>query len=265
MGWDDAGMSPALVAYEHFLGIAARIEWNADAIDLGTDAENWARLDPEASERVVAFLAAFELAEERVAADLEPFIAAATNPGMAACFRTQACDEERHARFFARYAREVLGSTGLAERIDPAFAELFQLRLHEAAGALAVGRLSLADAVALYHLVLEGVVFSAGQSALLAQLDEIGTLPGLAEGLRRVLLDERWHIGLGVRALRDSPGAGGTLPDAERAVRAWGPLLSAEQREAALRLHRRRLAAAGLQGLSSTPSPPSTPLATATS
>ena len=251
-------MSPALVRYEHFLGIAARIEWDADAIDLAEDAEGWRRLDPRVRERIARFMAAFALAEERVAVDLGPYIEASA-PALAACFRAQARDEERHADFFGRYGREVVGPP---RRVAPRFAELFEGRLRDAAAALAAGRLALADAVALYHLVLEGVVFSAGQNALLAELPD--ELSGLREGLERVLLDERWHIGLGVRILLAEGDV--TLPiDGEHEVAAWADLLSAEQRDAALRLHRRRLTAAGLQGPSSTPSPPSTPLATATS
>jgi ribonucleoside-diphosphate reductase beta chain len=237
-------VSRALVAYEHFLGIAARLTWDADAIDLSADAASWPELSDERRERLTGFLAAFALAEERVAIDLEPFIAAAPSPGLASCFRAQARDEARHARFFERYAGEVVGAADLHEQVDPGLAALFEQRLRAAANDLAGGRLPLADAVALYHLVLEGVVFSAGQTALLAELDEM-SLPGLREGLRRVLLDERWHIGLGVRVLRGEPRATPTV-DGEGAIEAWGDLLSQEQREATLQLHRRRLAAAGL-------------------
>jgi ribonucleoside-diphosphate reductase beta chain len=238
-------VSRALVPYEHFLGIAARIAWDADAIDLSADAASWPELSAERRERLTGFLAAFALAEERVAIDLEPFIATAPSRALADCFRAQARDEARHARFFERYAREVVGAEDLHESVDPGLAALFEQRLRAAARDLADKRLPLADAVALYHLVLEGVVFSAGQNALLAELDEMAALPGLREGLRRVLLDERWHIGLGVRVLRGEPGATPSV-DGARAIEAWGDLLSSEQREATLQVHRRRLAAAGL-------------------
>ncbi len=241
-------MSPVLVPYEHFLGIAARIRWDADAIGLAEDATRWPDLSPTVQERVIAFAAAFALAEERVALDLEPFAAAATSPEMAACFRAQARDEERHARFFDRYAREVLRTDDLRDRVAPAFAALFEERLGAAARALAAGRLPLADAVALYHLVLEGVVFSAGQNALLAELRASGDLPGLCEGLERVVADERWHIGFGVRILRGDSGGRVAASDGEDAIGVWESLVPAAQRDATLRLHRRRLAAAGLAG-----------------
>ena len=241
-------MSPVLVDYSHFLGIASRLEWDERRIDLGADARAWPRLDRARRERVIAFAAAFALAEERVAVDLEPFIAAAPNREMAACFRAQGRDEDRHARFFERYARGVLRVGDPGEHVSPRFTELFEERLSATARELASGRLALADAVALYHLLLEGVVFSAGQSALLAELTASGELPGLLEGLQRVVADERWHIGLGVRVLRDhEPGDSSLAPGAaERAVDAWGELLPPDQRDAALRLHRRRLSAAGI-------------------
>ena len=104
------------------------------------------------------------------------------------------------------------------------------------------------DAVALYHLVLEGVVFSAGQNALLAQLRRTGDLPGLCEGMGRVVADERWHIGFGVRVLRGDSGDVTKAIDARHAIGVWGTLLPSGQRDAALHQHRPRLAAAGLTG-----------------
>ena len=46
--------------------------------------------------------------------------------------------------------------------------ELFEERLPAMAGDLAAGRAGLADGVGLYHMLLEGIVFDAGQQALLA-------------------------------------------------------------------------------------------------
>jgi ribonucleoside-diphosphate reductase beta chain len=255
-------VSPVLVGYEHFLGIADRLAWEERDIDLSEDATVWLQLDPESRDRAFAFVAAFALAEECVAVDLRPFIDVAPNARMADCFRAQARDEERHARFFGRYAREVLAVADTTEWVDARLRALFEERLGAAARELASGRLHLAEAVALYHLVLEGVVFSAGQNALLQELQSTRELPGLREGLERIVADERWHIGLGVRVLSGC-GARVKVHDAESAIGAWGDLLPPDQRAAALRLHGRRLAAAGLisQGAPSA----SRPLDTATS
>ena len=68
------------------------------------------------------------------------------------------------------------------------------------AAELAAGRTGLAEGVSLYHMLLEGVVFDAGQHALLDDLAD-GALPGVREGIERVERDERWHVGFGLRCL----------------------------------------------------------------
>ena len=68
----------------------------------------------------------------------------------------------------------------------------------------AAGSAGLGEGVALYHMVLEGIVFAAPrQRALLDDLAD-GRLPGVREGLQRVELDERWHISFGLRCLVES-------------------------------------------------------------
>ena len=68
------------------------------------------------------------------------------------------------------------------------------------AAELAAGHTGLAEGVSLYHMLLEGVVFDAGQHALLDDLAD-GALPGVREGIERVERDERWHVGFGLRCL----------------------------------------------------------------
>jgi ribonucleoside-diphosphate reductase beta chain len=114
---------------------------------------------------------------------------------------------------------------------------------------LSLGRVGLADGVSLYHLILEGVVLSAGQSALLADLGD-GAMPELHRGVEMVERDERWHVGFGLRcmlAARAQPTmVAALLDEADAAVQAWGPVVPAEIRSRVLAQHRRRLAAMGL-------------------
>jgi ribonucleoside-diphosphate reductase beta chain len=87
-------------------------------------------------------------------------------------------------------------------------------------------------------MVLEGVVFTAGQYALLERLD--GRLPGLRRGTELVLRDERWHVGFGTRCLIDAGlDEAAILAEGERAAALWAP----EQAERVLSTLRRRLAA----------------------
>jgi len=227
-----------LAGYEHLLRAARRLRWDEAALDLRADARAWAQLDEARRAPVRRLVAGFLVAEAAVAAALDPFVAAADDPLVRACFAAQQADEERHARFFARAAR-LTGAR--AQDAPPAVRDLFEHRLPETAAALARGDATLGDAVALYHLVLEGVVFAAGQEALMGALEPAG-LAGMHDGARRVQADERWHVGLGVRCLQETgvaaPALDALLADGERAARAWGGEVDGP---AVVRTHRRRL------------------------
>jgi ribonucleoside-diphosphate reductase beta chain len=127
--------------------------------------------------------------------------------------------------------------------------ELFAERLPETAAELEAGRTGLAEGVSLYHMLLEGVVFLAGQHALLEDLAD-GALPGVREGLERVQLDERWHVGFGLRCLIECQPSRELLDEilarSEDAAGAWGDVLPASTREFMADLAHHRLAAVGL-------------------
>jgi ribonucleoside-diphosphate reductase beta chain len=91
-------------------------------------------------------------------------------------------------------------------------------------------------------------VTSAPTSALLDDLAD-GALPGVREGVVRIELDERWHIGFGLRCLIESqPSADlldALLERAEEAAEAWGDAVPAATRERVAHSCAHRLAAAG--------------------
>ena len=215
-----------IAGYEHFVRLAGRLQWDEADIDLSGDAA------PEA--RVAELIAGFCVGEAGVAEHLAPF-ALAASPAVARCFAAQERDEVRHARFFARVARELLPGVDPRSLLTPEFLELFEVRLPAAARAAAD---DLGGAVGLYHMVLEGVVFTAGQYALLERLDD--RFPGLRAGTELVLRDERWHVGFGTRCLIDSGlDEAAVLAEGARAATLWAP----EQAERVLATLRRRLAA----------------------
>ena len=260
-----------VAGYGHFLRTAASLQWDEADVDLRPDARAWPELAPALRERVELLVAGFCIAEAAVAEDIVPFGLAAPDPDAAACFEAQAIDEQRHARFFDRVAAEVMTVPGgsaparrstLRPRLPSGFVDLFEERLPRVARALAApaggeparARGALCDAVALYHLVLEGVVFSAGQLALLRLLDgPARVLAGLREGLERVLADERWHIGLGVRLLDDVGGTAGwderLVAEAVDTAAIWGDAVETDLVERVIALHRRRLGVARLVGV----------------
>ena len=174
-----------------FSRVVARLQWDANAIDLAPDARAWPGLADERRERLTALLAGFRVAEDAVAEHLAPFGEAANNSLVAWVLYLQRRDEQRHAMIFDRVAAEVLELPGDTkdERRDAArehapagVLELFEERLPAMAGELAAGRAGVDAGIGLYHMILEGVVLSAGQRALLTDLDD-GALPGVREGV----------------------------------------------------------------------------------
>jgi ribonucleoside-diphosphate reductase beta chain len=241
-----------------FSRLVARLQWDAKAIDLAPDARAWPGLPEERRKRLTTVLAGFRVAEDAVAEHLAPFGAAANNSLVAWVLYLQRRDEQRHAILFDRIAAEVLelpggtedGRRDAARELAPAgVLELFEERLPTMAGELAAGRTGVDAGIGLYHMILEGIVLYAGQRALLADLED-GALPGVREGVRRVELDERWHIGFGLRCLIDAQPSPEVIDEvlatAEDAATAWGDAVPSEITEAIAPMCRRRLAVAKL-------------------
>jgi ribonucleoside-diphosphate reductase beta chain len=248
---------PRLSTYSQ---IVAKLQWEPGAIDLAPDAEAWPRLPDERRRRLTTLLAGFRVAEDAVAEHLTPFADRAEHVDtmMMWIFFLQRRDEDRHALFFDRVAAEVLRLPGDApaerlaaarEHVPAGFLELFEERLPAMAAELAAGRAGILDGIRLYHMVLEGAVFSAGQRALLDDLDD-GALRGVREGVEHVERDERWHVGFGVRCLTEAQDPslllGPMLARATEAAAAWGDAVPAVTREFAVDLCRRRLSVAGV-------------------
>jgi ribonucleoside-diphosphate reductase beta chain len=245
----------------------ARLQWNPDAIDLTPDARAWPELPAERRRSLTKLLAGFCVGEGAVAEQISPFADAAREAKLASqeslmawVFFLQTRDEQRHARLFDRIAAEVLELAGdtpderraaARAHVPAPFLELFEDRLPAMAAELAARRTGLTEGVSLYHMLLEGVVFDAGQQALLDELGD-GDLPGVREGLGRVVEDERWHVGFGLRCLIESRPSEDALDHlmarAEEAAAAWGDAVPAATRKRSARKVAHRLHVAGLTG-----------------
>ena len=248
-----------------FSKLVARLNWDPSAIDLTPDAREWPKLPDERRRRLKTLLAGFRVGDDLVSEHIRPFADAARQETlmsqeslMAWVFFLQRRDEERHARLFDRIAAEVLGLPGdtpeerrVAARAEapPAMVELFEERLPAMAAEIAAGRKELSEGVSLYHMLLEGVVFDAGQHTLLEDLAD-GALPGVFEGVRRVELDERWHIGFGLRCLIETQPSRELLENmlarAEEAAEVWGDAVPAAMRRECAQKVAHRLHVSGL-------------------
>jgi ribonucleoside-diphosphate reductase beta chain len=240
--------------YANFPIIARRIRWDPEAIDLSQDAAAWSRMDGEERSEIGALLAGFLIGETAVAADIRLFGPQAGNDEIHTCFTVQAGDEERHRRFFERVHAEVLGASpehalaGARRLVAPRFVELFEGELKATAARVAADRDALIVAVGLYHGLLEGVVFLAGQDELLERLDRRGHLPGIADGVAKVQRDERWHVAFGARLLADAGGAvpaGRLHAEGRRMIAAWGTVIGEQTAQRILSVLERRLRVIG--------------------
>ena len=248
-----------------FSKVVARLQWNPATIDLTEDARAWPELPAERRRNLMTLLAGFRVAEDAVSEHITPFAEVAREATLASheslmawVFYLQRRDEDRHALMFDRIAAEVLGLPGdtPAERreaarahVPPAVLELFEVRLPAMAAELAAGRVGLGEGVALYHMVLEGTIFDAAHHALRNYLAD-DALPGVREGVERVELDERWHIGFGLRCLMEAQPSRELLDDllahAAEAAEAWGDALPEETRDHIADACHHRLVAVGL-------------------
>ena len=247
-----------------FSRVAARKQWDAAAIDLAPDVRAWQELPDERRQRLTTILAGFRVGEDAVAENLTPFVVAANRETLASqeslmawTFSLQRRDEARHARLFDRIAGEILGLPGetpeerraaAREYAPPGILELFEEQLPTLSAELKAGEAGLGEGVSLYHMLLEGVVFNAGTTALLQDLAD-GAMPGVREGTERIERDERWHVGFGLRCLIETRPSQERIDDlvvrAEAAAAAWGDAVPAAIREFSARTCAHRLHVSG--------------------
>jgi ribonucleoside-diphosphate reductase beta chain len=161
-------------------------------------------------------LSSFYIGEERVAADLAPFVMAAPTGEAEIFLATQLVDEARHAAFFDRFMAEVMalepgdirGRLGEMEKLMlPAWRRVFDEQLRGVAQRLLErpGDLDLfVEGIVIYHLVIEGVLAMTGQHHILKYLEAHDIYPGFRQGFTLVERDEHRHIAFGVRVLADA-------------------------------------------------------------
>lgn len=194
--------------------------WTVAELDLAHDRAGWSELPSFLADELRFNVDRFFLGEAAVTETLAPLAHAAPEPHWQLYLCTQLSDEARHTMFFARYleavgAREPDGDLGgyLRRGWDATpdhFSELLDRQLRAVTQRVwrSGEEADWYRAVALYHLVVEGVLAVTGQRRL---LDIIGERPGLAT-LRTAVLniarDESRHISFGVGALREGARRG---------------------------------------------------------
>ena len=213
------------VSYEDLYERWEKGNWRASEIDFGEDRRQWQERFSDFERRAALWnYALFFWGEDAVADNLSPFIDAAPREEQKYFLATQQVDEARHAVFFKRFMNEVAGIgdgtlAGGLEAIRPqltwGFVKTFEMLDKKADGLRRDrSRTMLAQAVTLYHVVIEATLAQPGQHYIEDYLTERDVLPGFRGGMRHVAFDEQRHIAFGVKLLRDLAAEDPEVPDA---------------------------------------------------
>src|ERR687888_1785553 len=210
----DSSLPTDKISYADLYARWERGNWSATAIDFAADREQWNSAFSELQRRAALWnYSMFFHGEDAVADDLSPFIDAAPREEQKYFLTTQQVDEARHAVFFNRFMDEVVEAgdgtiAGALEATRPeltwGFVKTFEM-LDRVVDELRRdrSRTKLAQAVTMYHFVVEATLAQPGQHFISDYLAQRDVLPGFRAGMRHVSLDEQRHIGFGVKLLHD--------------------------------------------------------------
>ncbi|HEX8648526.1 MAG TPA: SCP2 sterol-binding domain-containing protein [Thermoleophilaceae bacterium] len=205
-----------LLDYRQLYALWERQNWRVHELDFSVDREHWLTSPGEAQENMLWSLGSFYIGEERVTADLAPFVRAAPTGEIEAFLSTQLVDEARHAVFFDRYGAEVLALEAedlrgrmleIQSRMLPAWYDVFDGGLRDVAERIQARPDDFdlfVEGITTYHLIIEGVLATTGQRTILDYSESHSLYPGFCQGFGLVEQDEHRHIAFGVRFLRDA-------------------------------------------------------------
>jgi len=205
---------PESISYEKLYRRWEENPWSATAIDFSVDKEHWrTKLDDTQREAALWNYALFLVGEEAVARTLTPVLDAAPDYPQQIFLTTQIVDEARHHVFFDRFMREVAGQgrdtkstlESMERHLTWGFKQVFgELdRVTDALRRKPKDRPLLAQSIALYHVIVEGVLAIPGQHFIQRYVEKFDILPGFAEGITNVSRDESRHVAFGIKLLGD--------------------------------------------------------------
>jgi hypothetical protein len=229
------------VTYEDLYHRWEQGNWSAYDIDFSGDKAGWDGLSDVQRRSAMWIYSMFFYGEDRVADTLAPYVTAAPTEEQSYFLATQQVDEVRHSVFFHRFFKEVIGVGGdsiqqtLAStlpQLNWGYRGIFD-RLDLMAEELRKDRSlpKYAQAITLYHLIVEGSLAQPGQHFIEDFFASEETMPGFSEGIANVSRDEQRHIGFGVKVLSEllregAPGAGecrAAVVELLREVLPYGP------------------------------------------
>jgi hypothetical protein len=201
------------VTYEDLYTRWEHGNWSAYDLDFSKDKAGWDSLSDIQRRSAMWIYSMFFYGEDRVADTLAPYITAAPTEEQSYFLATQQVDEVRHSIFFHRFFKEVIGVGGetLQQTLSSTLPQLnwgyrgiFD-RLDLMAEELTKDRSlpKYAQAITLYHLIVEGSLAQPGQHFIEDFFASEETMPGFSSGIANVSRDEQRHIGFGVKVLSE--------------------------------------------------------------
>jgi 1,2-phenylacetyl-CoA epoxidase catalytic subunit len=186
--------------------------WRATELDFSEDRDGWDSLNEIQRRSALWIYSMFLYGEDAVTDGLSPYIEAAPKEEQKYFLATQQVDEARHAVFFHRFFKEVIGVEGsIADGLEFTTSQLgwgyrnVFARLERMVDELHHDRSlpKFAQAITLYHMVIEAAMAQPGQHFIEDFFAKAGTMPGFSAGMERVSRDEQRHIGFGVKVLSE--------------------------------------------------------------
>ncbi len=201
------------ITYEDLYRRWEQGNWSAYEIDFEGDRAGWEALSEIQRRSAMWIYSMFFYGEDRVADTLAPYITAAPTEEQSYFLATQQVDEVRHSVFFHRFFKEVIGVGGdslestlatTLPQLNWGYRGVFD-RLDLMAEELRKDRSlpKYAQAITLYHLIVEGSLAQPGQHFIEDFFASEETMPGFSAGMANVSRDEQRHIGFGVKVLSE--------------------------------------------------------------
>jgi Ribonucleotide reductase, small chain/SCP-2 sterol transfer family len=231
---DELDQKPEVISYDRLYRLWEQNNWSATAVDFSLDKEHWqSRFNERQREAALWNYAMFLVGEEAVARTLTPVLDAAPDHAQKIFLTTQIVDEARHHVFFDRFMREVAGQgrdtkttleaveSQLTWGFKQVFGELDRLTeaLHDKPG----DRVLLTQTIALYHVVIEGMLAVPGQHFIQRYVKNLDIMPGFSEGINNVSRDESRHVAFGIKFLGELVRSSDELRSA--AIELWDLVL----------------------------------------
>jgi ribonucleoside-diphosphate reductase beta chain len=179
--------------------------WDPVSIDLTQDRADWQTFTDEQKDVTLRLLSLFQAGEESVTLDLLPLIQVIAREGRLEeeIFLTSFLFEEaKHVEFINRFLTEVAGVKGedLSRYHMPSYRAIFYEALPQAMHRLTEdpSPVAQAEASVVYNMIVEGVLAETGYYGFFQAYKRRQMMPGLVQGIGKMMQDEARHIAFGV-------------------------------------------------------------------